>query len=64
VTFQDAGQNVGVLHKADAIGDADLLEAHLLGELNDFLDPRPFTVALGFNPSGLQGDVMGFGIVV
>ena len=64
VAFEDAGEHVGVVDEADAVGDADLLEAHALGELHDLLNPGPFAVALGLDDGGFAGHLEHFRIVV
>ena len=48
VTFEDAAQHLGAVKEADAVGDADFLEAHSLRELTHFLDLCPFAVAVRF----------------
>ena len=49
VAFEDAGEDIGVLDKADAVGDADLAVAHPLGEVDDLFHARPFAVTLGLD---------------
>jgi len=64
VALQDRAQYIGMIDKADAVRDADLPVTHALGELHDFLDPRPLAVALGFDQRGHARDLARLRIVV
>ncbi len=39
MALENAAKDVSVIDETDAVGDADLLVTHPLGELNDLLDP-------------------------